>query len=295
VLSWPVSVFISAFWIQDSGFWILLFFVNLLLATRNRNKVIEMQHALEGIGRQAENGDCTATNRMSCSEGLSPFSRPTCVSTGWQVKMLTEIPGAPEVEEDGTTFQENALKKARSAARYRENGDCTAPAGAGDSSATRSNASLRGRVPSQGLSPFSPCWVLAEDSGLEVDALGGEPGVRSARYAGEGATAADLIRKVLGRMVSVRDDQRTARFRCVMCVIDPEGRETCFEGRCEGRIAQSARGSSGFGYDPIFIPDGYDQTFAELGLAVKGKISHRARAMQQVITFLRQTDSEVRR
>ena len=201
--------------------------MKLLLATRNRNKVLEMQHALE--------------------------------STGWQVTMLSDIAGAPDVEEDGTTFQENALKKARSAAQ------------------------------------FSKFWTLAEDSGLEIDPLGGEPGVKSARYAGEGASDADRIRKVLDRLTSVPDERRIARFRCAMCLIEPAGNENCFEGRCEGRIAQSSRGSSGFGYDPIFIPDGYDQTFAELGLGVKGKMSHRARAMQQVITFLRQTESEVRR
>ena len=227
--------------------------MKLLLATRNRHKVTEMQHALEGTSRQAENGDCTATNRMSCSAGLSPFSRPTCVSSGWQVMTLADFPGAPDVEEDGTTFQENALKKARSAARV------------------------------AGL------WTLAEDSGLEIDALGGEPGVKSARYAGEGASYADLVRKVLGLLVAVPEERRTARFRCVMCLIDPAGKETCFEGRCEGRIAQDARGSAGFGYDPVFIPEGYTQTFAELGLSVKGRISHRARAMEQVIAFLHQT------
>jgi len=195
--------------------------LKLLLATRNRNKVIEMQHALE--------------------------------DTGWQVVMLSDIVGAPDVEEDGATFKDNALKKARGAAR------------------------------------FSHLWTLAEDSGLEIDALGGEPGVRSARYAGDGATDAERIRKVLGHLVSVRDEQRTARFRCLICVIDPAGKESCFEGRCEGRMAHRAAGSSGFGYDPIFIPDGYDRTFAELGLGVKNKISHRARALEQVIAFLRQT------
>ena len=195
--------------------------MKLLLATHNRNKVIEMQHALE--------------------------------DTGWQVVMLSDIVGAPDVEEDGATFKENALKKARSAAR------------------------------------FPRLWTLAEDSGLEIDALGGEPGVRSARYAGDGATDAERIRKVLGQLVSVRDEQRTARFRCLMCVIDPTGNENCFEGRCEGRIAHRAAGSSGFGYDPIFIPDGYSRTFAELGLSAKSKISHRARAMEQVIAFLHQT------
>jgi XTP/dITP diphosphohydrolase len=193
--------------------------MKLLLATRNRNKVVEMQQALEG--------------------------------TGWQVVMLSDVKGAPEVEEDGATFQENALKKARSAAR------------------------------------FSGLWTLAEDSGLEIDALGGEPGVKSARYAGKDATDAVRIGKVLAKLVSVRDDRRTARFRCAMCVIDPAGNECCFEGRCEGRVAHGARGTSGFGYDPIFMPDGYDRTFAELGFGVKRSISHRARALKQVIEYLR--------
>lgn len=193
--------------------------MKLLLATRNSNKVIEMQHALEG--------------------------------TGWQVLTLADIASAPDVEEDGATFRDNALKKARSAAES------------------------------------SHLWTLAEDSGLEIDALGGEPGVRSARYAGEGASDMDRIRKVLGHLTSVPDERRTARFRCLMCVIDPAGNENCFEGRCEGRIAHRPAGSSGFGYDPVFTPDGYDKTFAELGLGVKSKISHRARAMQQVLALLR--------
>jgi XTP/dITP diphosphohydrolase len=154
------------------------------------------------------------------------------------------------VEEDGATFEQNALKKARSAARV------------------------------------SKLWTLAEDSGLEIDELGGEPGVKSARYAGEGASDADLMYKVLERTINVPEERRTARFRCVMCIIDLAGNENCFEGRCEGRIAAHPRGSSGFGYDPVFVPDGYDRTFAELGLGVKGQISHRARAMEQVIAFL---------
>ncbi len=124
---------------------------------------------------------------------------------------------------------------------------------------------------------------------FEVDALRGEPGVRSARYAGVGANDADRIGKAIGLLASVPDEKRTARFRCVMCLIDLAGNETCFEGRCEGRIAQSARGTAGFGYDPIFIPDGYSRTFAELGLSARSKISHRARAMAQVIECLRKT------
>ncbi len=193
--------------------------MKLLLATRNWNKLTEVQHALAG--------------------------------TGWEAMILSDLGDAPEVEEDGATFEENAQKKARTAAER------------------------------------AKMWTLAEDSGLEVDALGGEPGVKSARYAGEGATDTDRTRKVLDRLVSVPEERRTARFRCVMCLVDPAGDETCFEGRCEGHIAHSARGSAGFGYDPVFIPEGHDRTFAELGLGVKNEISHRARAMQQVIDYLR--------
>jgi len=177
--------------------------------------------------------------------------RQALEGTVWQVTTLSDIVNAPDVEEDGATLRENAVKKARSAAEY------------------------------------CHLWTLAEDSGLEIDVLGGEPGVMSARYAGAGATDAELMRKVLGKLVSVRDEQRTARFRCLMCVVDPAGSESGVEGRCEGRIAHRPAGSSGFGYDPIFIPEGHDKTFAELGLGVKNRISHRARAMAQVIEFLR--------
>jgi XTP/dITP diphosphohydrolase len=193
--------------------------VRLLLATRNRNKVIEMRHLLEG--------------------------------TGWEVVALSDIEGAPDVVEDLPTFEGNACKKARSAA------------GLGHT------------------------WTLAEDAGLEVDALGGEPGVMSARYCGEGATDAERIRKVLSGIIAVPDQDRTARFRCVMCLVDPDGQEKPFEGRVEGRIAHTARGTTGFGYDPIFMPEGYGKTFAELGLEVKNKISHRAQALRQVIEYLK--------
>jgi XTP/dITP diphosphohydrolase len=192
--------------------------VKLLLATRNRHKVTEMQRMLDG--------------------------------NGWQVVMLSDFEDMPDVEEDGTTFEENARKKARSAAQR------------------------------------TKLWTLAEDAGLEVDALKGEPGVHSARYCGEGASDADRMRKVLDRIIAVPDERRTARFRCVMCLVDPAGNETYFEGQCDGRIAHHARGSSGFGYDPIFMPDGHGRTFGELGQSVKSRISHRAKAMHQVVAFL---------
>jgi XTP/dITP diphosphohydrolase len=201
--------------------------VKLLLATRNPHKVTELQQMLEG--------------------------------TGWQVVMLSDFEGIPDVEEDGVTFEENARKKARSAAQH------------------------------------AKMWTLAEDAGLEVDALKGEPGVHSARYCGEGASDADRMRKVLDRIIAVPEERRTARFGCVMCLVDPAGNETCFEGRCDGRIAHHERGSAGFGYDPIFMPEGHGRTFGELGKSVKNQVSHRARAMQQVIAYLRshvQPDSD---
>jgi XTP/dITP diphosphohydrolase len=192
--------------------------VKLLLATRNPHKVAELQQMLDG--------------------------------KGWQVVMLSDFKDMPDVEEDGATFEDNARKKARSAARR------------------------------------AKMWTLAEDAGLEVDALKGEPGVHSARYCGEGASDADRMRKVLNRIIAVPDEHRTARFRCVMCLVDPAGNETCFEGRCDGRISHHVRGSAGFGYDPIFMPDGHGRTFGELGQSTKSRISHRARAMRQVIAFL---------
>ncbi len=171
--------------------------------------------------------------------------------SGWEAVMLDAYPAAGEVEETGATFEENARIKARAAFRH------------------------------------SRIWTVAEDAGLEVDALGGEPGVLSARYAGPGATDSDRCRKLLAKMIAVPDERRTARFRCVMCLVDPDGAETLFEGECRGKISLHARGCAGFGYDPLFIPDGHSQTFGELGLAVKSQISHRARAMKQVVEHLR--------
>jgi len=193
--------------------------VTIVIATRNRSKVAEIRRQLE--------------------------------RAGWRVQTLDEIEGAPQVVEDGATLEENARKKARSAAAV------------------------------------AKTWTLAEDSGLEIDALGGEPGIMSARFGGPGASDADRVRKVLESIVAVPDECRTARFRCVMCVIDTLGNETVFEGVCPGRISHHPRGSAGFGYDPIFTPDGYSRTFGELGLGVKAKVSHRSRALQQVIKYLR--------
>jgi XTP/dITP diphosphohydrolase len=130
-------------------------------------------------------------------------------------------------------------------------------------------------------------WTLADDSGLEVDALGGAPGVLSARYGGPGATDADRNRLILERLRGVPPERRTARFRCVVALADAAGLAQIVEGRCEGRIAQAARGQRGFGYDPIFeIPD-LGCTLAEVEPAVKNRLSHRAAAMAGAREILR--------
>lgn len=154
--------------------------------------------------------------------------------------------GMPEVEESGETFAANAELKARA---------------------------LRGVAPED-------AWVLSDDSGLEVDALDGAPGVYSARYAGPDATDRDNVDKLLAALTGVKDGGRTARFRCVLCLMDPEGAVRFFDGTCEGRISELPSGTSGFGYDPVFVPLGYEESFAELGDAIKSQLSHRAKAVE---------------
>ena len=136
------------------------------------------------------------------------------------------------------------------------------------------NARLKARA----LAARHPgAWILADDSGLEVAALGGAPGVRSARYAGrDGDTLANNA-LLLKNLKGVSD--RTARFTCAIVLIDPEGREHVVEGHCPGRILESPAGAGGFGYDPLFVPDGRDRTFAELPPEEKNAISHRGRAL----------------
>ena len=154
--------------------------------------------------------------------------------------------GMPAVEETGATFAENAFLKARA---------------------------LREIAPRN-------AWVLADDSGLEVDALEGAPGVYSARYAGPDAGDSDNITKLLRALQEVPAPERSARFKCVLCVIDHNDTATYFEGHCEGQIALETSGKQGFGYDPIFVPNGYQQSFAHLGSKVKSQLSHRAKAVQ---------------
>ena len=161
---------------------------------------------------------------------------------GLDLLAADELPGLPaDVEEDADTFEGNALKKARV------------------------------------LCAASGLWTLADDSGLEVAALDNAPGVYSARYAGEPCSYPANNAKLL-RELGASEDRR-ARFRCAIALCAPDGREWTVDGSCPGRILHAARGANGFGYDPLFVPDGFDKTFAELDGATKNRISHRGRAL----------------
>ena len=164
---------------------------------------------------------------------------------------LSEVPDIPEVLEDGTTFEENALKKAREMAY------------------------------STGI------VTLADDSGLCVDALDGRPGVHSARYAGEDASDEEKYLRVLEEMQDVPDSERSARFVCAVALVAPDGEEKLFRGVCEGRITREPRGSSGFGYDPIFYFEEAGCTFAQMDQESKNRVSHRGRALREFAEFLR--------
>ena len=130
--------------------------------------------------------------------------------------------------------------------------------------------------------------AVADDTGLEVDALDGRPGVWAARYAGPGATYADNVAKLLGELEGVPAERRTARFRTVAVAVSPDGREIVAEGAVEGTIAEAPRGGAGFGYDPVFVPDGGDgRTFAEMTTDEKSGISHRGRALRALAERLR--------
>jgi len=169
-----------------------------------------------------------------------------------RLRSLNDFPNVIEPEETGATFAENARLKAEFYASQTE------------------------------------LWALADDSGLEVEALHGAPGVYSARYAGENATDAEKIEKLLKETNETNDKNSRARFVCAMAVADETGAiKFVAEGVCDGRIARAASGDGGFGYDPVFIPDGFTATFGELSGDIKRQISHRARATFEIIQYLR--------
>jgi XTP/dITP diphosphohydrolase len=150
------------------------------------------------------------------------------------------------------------------------------------------NAKLKALAVSKEL----PGLVIADDSGLEVDALGGAPGIYSARYAGMNTTDREKTDKLLGELarVSVTKSARRARFRCVIALARNGKLLGMFEGVAEGTIADKVRGSGGFGYDPIFIPEGFEKTFAELPVELKNKVSHRSKAIRELAVRLRQLE-----
>ncbi|KMK74614.1 XTP/dITP diphosphatase [Alkalihalobacillus pseudalcaliphilus] len=165
---------------------------------------------------------------------------------GISVKTLLDYPDIPDIKEDGQTFAENAFKKAQEMANHFQ-------------------------VP-----------VLADDSGLMVDALDGKPGVYSARYAGEDKDDEANIDKVLRELKDVPTSERTARFHCTLAFVFPNGTRHLFTGECEGIITETRQGNEGFGYDPIFYVVDLKKTMAELQPEQKNKISHRARALEQL-------------
>ena len=192
--------------------------MQLLVATRNKDKLREIREILADLNFEVQSG--------------------------------VDIPGLPEVVEDAPTVRENAIKKAVETAR------------------------------------FARRLTLADDSGLEVDALKGEPGVYSARYAGEKATYHENNKKLLEQLGATALEKRTARFRCVVAIADEKGLVDVVEGICNGRITEGEQGGGGFGYDPLFVPDGQVKTFAELPQEVKNRISHRGKALQKAWAVL---------
>jgi len=170
----------------------------------------------------------------------------------FNVTDLAAHPEIPHIAESGTTFQENAILKAVA------------------------------------VSKRMPGFVIADDSGLEVEALGGAPGIHSARYVGMNATDQEKTDKLLEELtrVGATKNARRARFRCVLALACKGNVLGAFEGIIKGQIADRPRGSHGFGYDPIFMPEGFQQTFGELAPAEKNQLSHRARALERLRTFL---------
>ncbi len=183
---------------------------NLIVATKNKDKVREIKLILKPLGIK--------------------------------VISLIDLPNMPDIKENGRTFSENAVKKAKTIAER------------------------------------SKTYVLADDSGLEVNSLNGRPGVRSARYAGPNPTTKKLCMKLLKEMKDKRD--RRARFVCVIAIASPK-KSLTVKGVCKGRIVFKMKGVHGFGYDPVFVPQGYGKTFAQMPLKHKNQISHRGKALKK--------------
>lgn len=196
--------------------------MKILIATKNEGKVKEFQSMFEDLGHE--------------------------------ILSLTDIEGSPDVEETGTTFEENAILKAET-------------------------ISQQMNIP-----------VIADDSGLEIDALVGKPGVYSARYAGLQKSDEDNMSKVLAELQNVPDTQRSARFVCALAFAMPNKKTIVVNGECEGKILREKRGSKGFGYDPIFYVPHLNRSMAELAKEEKNKISHRAVALKKLKNLINEED-----
>ncbi len=169
------------------------------------------------------------------------------------VKSAKEAGGMPHVDENADTFEGNALLKAKA---------------------------LKEKVGKN-------AYVLADDSGIEVDALDGAPGIFSARYAGESGNDQANNEKLMRELTDIPDAKRTAHYVCALVLLKPDGEEEFFSDICEGRLLREPHGNNGFGYDPYFVPNGYDKTFGELAPTIKDNISHRARALKLLVDFLK--------
>jgi XTP/dITP diphosphohydrolase len=188
--------------------------LEVIVATRNKGKIREIRDALKGLDLR--------------------------------IYALSDFPDVPDIEEDGNSFTENALKKARFYSK------------------------VFGKL------------TIADDSGLEVDSLKGLPGVTSARYAGERASSQENNQKLLRKIQGVPISKRGARFKCILAMKSPDGREAIAEGSCKGRIGFKEKGRKGFGYDPLFILPKYGKTMAELSLEEKNRVSHRGKALRKL-------------
>jgi len=190
----------------------------LVLATHNRDKFKEMTQALSGLG--------------------------------WEIFPAFEFPGVPDVVEDGSTLEENSLKKAKE------------------------------------ISQFTGLTALSDDTGLFIDALNGDPGIYAARFAGEKCTYQDNVNKVLKLMTGVPIGARRAVFRTVITVYEPSGKADQVAGEVAGIITEKAMTEKGFGYDPIFMPEGFSKVFSLMTLEEKNQVSHRGRALQKARLIL---------
>ncbi|MDR3120279.1 MAG: non-canonical purine NTP pyrophosphatase [Clostridiales bacterium] len=226
--------------------------IELVIASNNKDKVREIAAALNGGFRVLSLADV----------GLGGFS----------------------IEETGATFEENALIKART---VRQTLTRPAPGGARPPASAGGERAVNDRLSGDVLA-HTGAIVAADDSGLCVDALGGAPGVYSARYAGEAATDADRIAKLLGALSETPDKKgRAARFCCVIAIIFPDGTERLVQGVCEGEIARAPSGSNGFGYDPVFVLPDPGRTMAELTREEKNRVSHRGKAVRSMAAEIR--------